>query len=275
MSGTTPSRGMSRCASYPLLVLTGFCLSGFAFASEDLNYGGNLEKAKAFIQFQEQERLEDQLNLYASEVVVQSPQYGAQDLDFEGARDMLAEYHSIFDDMRFSDASWIPGVSESGSLDGSVSVFGTWTGRNVSSGAVVELNSYHKFEFNSEGKIISHEDYFDFGGMMAAAVMNHPVVVSLKVREGQLAAAISALDSPEGLPLTRDWPGCLSLTRFVHEATNTIWVIANWESYQAYGEYLDWRQSTDTFVSEKLNPLLEDVGDAVAIIQPNSFIKEF
>lgn len=256
-----------------LVLCIGHLLPETVFA--DRMYADNLERAKAFIQYQQEEKLQDQVDLYAQNVIVQSPQYGARDLDREGARAMLSNYHDLFDDMKFSDAQWLPGVSESGELDGSISVFGTWTGRNADNGTSVELSSFHRFSFNSVGEISTHEDYFDFSGMMEAATPRNPVIVSLAIAPGQLQAALDVLDSPEGLPLTRDWPGCVSLTRFVNQETNTIWVISTWDKYDSYGEYLDWRQNHDTFVTEKINPLLADSDLAVSIVHPNAFIKDY
>ena len=256
-----------------LVLFAGHFLPTNALA--DRVYSDNLKLAKAFIQYQEEERLQDQVDLYAQNVIVQSPQYGARDLDRDGARDMLSHYHELFDDMKFSDAQWLPGVSESGDLDGSISVFGTWTGRNTSSGTPVELASFHRFFFNSVGQISIHEDYFDFSGMMAATMPSNPVIVSLTIAPGQLQAALEVLDLPDGLPLTRDWPGCESLTRFVNQETNTIWVISTWDSYDSYGAYLDWRQNQDTFVAEKINPLLANSDTALSIVHPNVLIKDY
>ena len=51
--------------------------------------------------------------------------------------------------------------------NGSVRVYGTWTGKSNETGKSFAVDSYHFFDVQ-DGKIISSGDYFDATGMVMA-----------------------------------------------------------------------------------------------------------
>jgi len=68
----------------------------------------------------------------------------------------------------FENAIWLPGVDTvSLQNNGSVRVYGTWTGKSNETGKPFAVDSYHFFDIK-DGKIISSGDYFDATGMVMA-----------------------------------------------------------------------------------------------------------
>ena len=80
-----------------------------------------------------------------------------------------------FENVTFTEAIWLPGVDETTLLpDGSVRVYGKWSGNNIASGKVFAVDAYHYFNVQ-DGKIIASGDFFDATGMVMA-IQPDPVV---------------------------------------------------------------------------------------------------
>ena len=54
-----------------------------------------------------------------------------------------------------------------------------------------------------------------------------------------------------------------------NDETNTFYLVGNWESYEKYAVYLNWRQTQDDFIS-KMVPLIKGGEKGLKVIQPNS-----
>lgn len=240
-----------------------------ACSTEHADYQKNLATAQKLFELHAQEALDEQLALWSKDLVLYPPLYGSDTIGFEEVAVMAKGYHDQFENLAFEADSWLPGTSREGQPDGSVRVYGTWTGEHSSTGKSLSLNSYHYFNFDSEGKIVEQGDFFDAGGMINAVYPKNPVVVSLKAQPGQVDQIVALLESDNGLPATRAWPGCMELEMFVNEASDTIWVTSNWDSYDSYAAYLDWRQNDDTLIGE-LTPFLLNGLEGLQVNQPNS-----
>ena len=85
------------------------------------------------------------------------------------AADYVAAFHAAFDDLRFTDAVWSPGVDpETLAPDGSVVGHGVWRMKEATTRQPVELRTYHTLRFE-DGKVIEGRDYFDATGLMQHA----------------------------------------------------------------------------------------------------------
>ena len=95
-------------------------------------------------------------------------------------------YQDNFEDVKYNAQAWLPGVDTlSLKPDGSVRTYGTWTGKNSTTGKEINLTGdIGIFNFDDEGKIITQRDFFDYGGMMQAVAPKNPVLVTLKVKPG-------------------------------------------------------------------------------------------
>ena len=56
------------------------------------------------------------------------------------------------------------------------------------------------------------------------------------------------------LGATRDFEGCISLEVYFNEDESTFTLIEDWESFENYDRYLEWR--VETGIEEVLDPLL-------------------
>ena len=126
--------------------------------------------------------------------------------------------------------------------------------------------------FDEEGKIVAQGDFFDFGGMIDAVYPKSLVIVQLEVQEGKKQQVLDILNSEGGLPTTRAYDGCISLEMVFNEDSNTFLIIGNWESFEKYQVYLNWRQTEDTVIG-KMVPYLEG-GEKVNIFYIKSIIKK-
>ena len=114
-------------------------------------------------------------SLIHEDVEHQSPMYGVGKI---GYTELLAQgefYMTGFENVTFTEATWLPGVDETTLLpDGSVRVYGIWSGNNIASGKVFAVDAYHYFNVQ-DGKIIASGDFFDATGMVMA-IQPDPVV---------------------------------------------------------------------------------------------------
>lgn len=240
-----------------------------ACSSEHPDFAKNLATAQELFRLHGEEAFEQQMEIWSEDVALYPPMYGTDAVGHDEVAGMVRGYQTEFDELAFTEDTWLPGTNEMGQPDGSVRTYGTWTGVHTASGKPLALRSYHYFNFDDQGKIIEQGDFFDYGGMAAEFTPHHPVVVSLTPQSGSLDELVALLESDNGLPVTRDWAGCISLEMFVNDATETIWVVSNWDSYDSYGAYLDWRQNEDDLISQLL-PLLAGGEQGLQINQPNS-----
>ena len=98
----------------------------------------------------------------------QSPMYGAGKVGYEEVLAQGEFYMNGFENVSFKADAWLPGVNEETLLvDGSVRVYGTWSGNNIASGKEFSVDAYHYFMVEN-GKVVASGDYFDATGMVMA-----------------------------------------------------------------------------------------------------------
>ena len=219
----------------------------------------NTETAKAYFKLHEQEDAEAMFPYLHEDIQWQMPAYGSKLVSLEEVKGAILGYQAAFDDMKFTAEAWLPGVdTETGALDGSTRVYGTWNCINTKTGKEVNLTSYHSFEFK-DGKIISGGDWFDLGGMMNAVAYKNLVIAEFKILPGKEKEVFAAMENKEiGLDLTRNYKGCNSLVTTYNEDSNTFWVVSDWDSYDDYNAYLEWRTNEFPALGEALVPLLKN-----------------
>ena len=241
----------------------------FSCKNTNPNYERNLATMQSMFELHGQEDLDAQLAMLSKDLDVEVPMYGAENIGYDQFAAMVKGYHDAFDNLNFEASAWLPGSDESGAFDGSVRTYGTWTGTNVLTGKALNLKSYHYANFDDDGLIIGFGDFFDAGGMMDAVYPKNLVVVSLAVQDGNVDNVMEILNSEGGLPTTRAYDGCMSLELTFNEASNTIWIVSNWESNEKYNTYLTWRQTEDTVIASMV-PYLKNGADGITIVNSNS-----
>mgnify|MGYP001223601199 FL=1 len=138
-------------------------------------YNTNLEIAKkAMSCYETPTDFETFKSLVSEDVKHQSPMYGQGLVDYDGVLGQASFYMQGFTNVKFENAVWLPGVdSTSLSNDGSVRVYGTWSGESLETGNSFSVDSYHYFDVE-DGKITSSGDYFDATGMVMAVSVPSP-----------------------------------------------------------------------------------------------------
>ena len=224
-----------------------FVLVTFVSCDNNPNYEENLATAKKLFELHGEEKIEEQLSLISKDIKLYTPIYGANEpVGYDAYASIMKGYQDNFEDVKYNAQAWLPGVDTlSLRPDGSVRTYGTWTGKNSTTGKEINLTGYWYFNFDDEGKIITQGDFFDYGGMMQAVAPKNPVLVTLKVKPGKKQAMIDLLNTPDGLQATRDFDGSLSLEAFFNDDTYTYYIYGDWVSYEHYQTYLDWRFSKD------------------------------
>ena len=138
--------------------------------SDDMTlYKSNLEVVKKAIAcYETPQDYETFVSLIDENVQHQSPMYGQGMVGYEGVLGQAKFYMEGFSDVVFENPIWLPGVDTvSLQNNGSVRVYGTWTGKSNETGKSFAVDSYHFFDIK-DCKIISSGDYFDATGMVMA-----------------------------------------------------------------------------------------------------------
>jgi len=139
-------------------------------AKQDLSlYNTNKEVAqKMLMSYTSPTNFELFKSLIHEEIEHQSPMYGVGKIGYDKVLIDAEFYMTNFKDVTFEDAIWLPGVDETIlTPDGSVRVYGTWTGESKETGNSFSVDSYHYFDIQ-DGQIIASGDYFDATGMVMA-----------------------------------------------------------------------------------------------------------
>ena len=146
----------------------------FLFNSCDNEKGSamhpDFEKNKAiaieFIELHNSEDLAAQTELIHEDLDWAPPMYGAENYGKAEHIEAMSMYHQMLDNIQFEADYWLPGVDpETGMNDGSVRVYGTWTGVHTETGNEFNLGSYHTMAFE-DGKIVGGGDWFDLTGFV-------------------------------------------------------------------------------------------------------------
>ena len=99
-----------------------------------------------------------------SEDLIWSPASTTDSLSKDEFRAGMNEWMTEFDEFKFIDRQFYPGVDEDFIPNGSVRTYGTWLGTHKS-GIETVTKYYSVLEFNEDGKITADLEYFDVGGV--------------------------------------------------------------------------------------------------------------
>ncbi|MDB0055130.1 nuclear transport factor 2 family protein [Bacteroidia bacterium] len=153
------------------------CLALFVMSCQNNNnnnndlslYKTNQKIAEEFIlTYQSPTDFELFKSLVHDSIEHQSPMYGAGKVGYDDVMKQAEFYMTGFENVKFTVGSWLPGQDATTLLnDGSVRVYGNWSGNNIATKKPFSLDAYHYFDVK-DGKIIASGDYFDATGMMVA-----------------------------------------------------------------------------------------------------------
>ena len=246
----------------------------FVSCNSNPDYEKNLATAVSFFELHGVEDLDAQLELVSKEIESESSRYGSEMVGYDQFVEMLKGYHDAFDNIKYTAQNWLPGTNEEGQLDGSVRTYGTWTGTNVITGKELDLRGYWYMNFDDQGKIVAQGDFFDFGGMFNAVYPKNLVFIQVKVKNGKKQEMIDLLNSERGIPTTVAYDGAIGYDMAYNDETNILHLIGNWESYEKYDKYLNWRLNEDDFIKQMV-PLMVGGESGLVVSQPNSNYQSF
>lgn len=246
----------------------------FVSCNSNPDYEKNLATAVSFFELHGVEDLDAQLELVSKEIESESSRYGSEMVGYDQFVEMLKGYHDAFDNIKYTAQNWLPGTNEEGQLDGSVRTYGTWTGTNVITGKELDLKGYWYMNFDDQGKIVAQGDFFDFGGMFNAVYPKNLVFIQVKVKNGKKQEMIDLLKSERGIPTTVAYDGAIGYDMAYNDETNILHLIGNWESYEKYDKYLNWRLNEDDFIKQMV-PLMVGGESGLVVSQPNSNFQSF
>ena len=246
----------------------------FVSCNSNPDYEKNLATAVSFFELHGVEDLDAQLELVSKEIESESSRYGSEMVGYDQFVEMLKGYHDAFDNIKYTAQNWLPGTNEEGQLDGSVRTYGTWTGTNVITGKELDLKGYWYMNFDDQGKIVAQGDFFDFGGMFNAVYPKNLVFLQVKVKNGKKQEMIDLLNSERGIPTTVAYDGAIGYDMAYNDETNILHLIGNWESYEKYDKYLNWRLNEDDFIKQMV-PLMVGGESGLVVSQPNSNFQSF
>ena len=127
----------------------------------------NKKAAETFFNLHGEENLEAMKDMLSDDLKWSSPKYGEGTIDKATQVGYIEMYQKNYNEISFEANYWLPGVDTlSLKNDGSVRVYGTWTGIHEETGTSFKLDSYHTMAFNGEGKIVEGGDWFDYGGFV-------------------------------------------------------------------------------------------------------------
>ena len=128
--------------------------------------------------------------------------------------------------------------------------------------------------FDDEGKIVAQGDFFDFGGMFDAVYPKSLVFIQIKVKDGKKQEMIDLLNSERGIPTTVAYDGAIGYDMAYNDETNILHLVGNWENYEKYNIYLNWRLNEDDFIKQMV-PLMVGGESGLVVSQPNSNYQSF
>jgi quinol monooxygenase YgiN len=110
--------------------------------------------------------------------------------------------------------------------------------------------------------------------MINAVGSKNLVFIQVKVKKGKKQEISDILNGPDGIPTTAAFDGCLGYDMAWNEDSYSFHLVGNWESYEKYAAYLNWRQTEDSTIGTMV-PFLRGGADGLVIYQPNSDYASF
>ncbi len=110
--------------------------------------------------------------------------------------------------------------------------------------------------------------------MINAVYPKNLVFIQIDVKKGKKDEIIELLKSERGIPTTVAYDGAIRYEMAFNDETNTLHLVGEWENYEKYGEYLNWRMTEDDFVMQ-MAPLMVGGANGLKVLQPNSSYTSF
>lgn len=88
----------------------------------------------------------------------------------------MKDWHSDFENFKFGDRQYYPGVDTNFDPNGSVRVYGTWNSTHKESGSPTETKYYAVIEYDESGKATGTMEWFDLGGVFDQIIEVEQVV---------------------------------------------------------------------------------------------------
>ncbi len=240
-----------------LIIVCAIVLYGCDTSHKD--YEANKKIAQKWVQAFETSNIDLWKEVVSKDLLDQAPMYGMGQVNYDVSLQVGEFYTNNYKNVKFNNPTWLPGIDTvTLKPDGSVRVYGNWSGESISTGRKFSLDSYHYFTFK-DGKIVSSGEFFDATGMINAVgpVQRNVVVATLKIKKGNYEKVQEMMDLEEGLKTTRNYDGCTHLEAFFNEESGTYFIIEYWESFDKYQAYLDWRLNDDpSKLAERVTALL-------------------
>ncbi len=92
--------------------------------------------------------------------------------------------------------------------------------------------------------------------------MKNLVIVSFPAKADTLETLKESMK--RALPDTREFNGCISVSTYVEESTNTVYLIEDWESLEHQATYLNWRVETGLLTD--LDHLIEGGAASIKVV---------
>ena len=96
----------------------------------------------------------------------------------------------------------------------------------------------------------------------------------VKVKDGKKPEMIDLLNDERGIPTTVAYDGAIGYDMAYNDETNTVHLVGNWENYEKYNKYLNWRLNEDDFIKQMV-PLMVGGESGLIVSQPNSSFQSF
>tara|TARA_B100000886_G_scaffold322274_1_gene265153 strand:+ start:3811 stop:4308 length:498 start_codon:yes stop_codon:yes gene_type:complete len=127
----------------------------------------NVELSKKFFQLHGEENYTEMKDMMHDDVKWTSPKYGEGIVDKATQLGYVKMYQDLYEDIKFTANYWLPGVDTlTLKNDGSVRVYGSWTGKHSETGNEFDLGSYHTFAWDKDDKLVGGGDWFDLTGFV-------------------------------------------------------------------------------------------------------------
>ena len=78
--------------------------------------------------------------------------------------------------------------------------------------------------------------------------------------------AIDLLKSDGGIPTTVSYDGAIRYEMAFNDETYSVHLVGEWENYDKYAQYLNWRMTEDDFIS-KMIPLMVGGENGLKVLQ--------
>ena len=149
--------------NFVLMMLT-LMLASCTGSVQHPEFENNVKLGQKFFQLHGEENFEAMVDMLSDDLQWTSPKYGEGMINKETQLGYIKMYQDLYDNINFEANYWLPGVDTlSLQNDGSIRVYGSWTGVHTETGNEFNLGSYHTMAFQ-DGKIFGGGDWFDLTG---------------------------------------------------------------------------------------------------------------